>query len=183
MGISELSWNVIAIFGGIQAVITGLLGFLGKLWLGRTLQEEKAKIEAAAQKSVYMHKVQYDVEFKIYSELWKELCIVQDLMGDMKIHEEESSRLEKLNKYETAVKRLESLLKINRPFYSASIAKHLGDMVDLTKKETERREEVEKKDTHRITGEMFDNYVEMGKATYKICESIRNRLAGKPLNE
>ena len=124
MNIREMPWEVIAVFGGLQAVLTGLVGFLGKMWLGRALQSQKAKIEAMVAKSLFMEKVRFNTEFKIYSQLWEKVADVDNALADMsfsgvdKQSPMESSFAEKRKKYHDSVTRLRHLIQSKRPFYS-----------------------------------------------------------------
>ncbi len=87
--------DLVAIFGTAQAVLIALVTYLGKLWLARFEQRIKtdhdvklkdledtyakglkrleSELRSAREKSVYIHKVQYDTEAKIYRELWAKL--------------------------------------------------------------------------------------------------------------
>ena len=188
MNISELSWEFIAVFGGVQAVLTGLLGFLGKMWLGRTLQSEKTKLEAMVEKSLYMQKVQFDTEFQIYSQLWEELCNVRNTIENISWHRErhtdprKSSYEEKCKNYYDSVTSLKSLVESKRPFYSAEIANLLFEMIDLADKERKRdecfRAERGMGSLFLVTPEGVENLVKLKLMSGKICETIRTRLTG-----
>jgi len=77
----------LVVSGGVGAAIIGLLG---KLWVDRKLDREKANYERElenlkaklAQKHT-IHKLQFEKEFSIYLELWKALVRLRDATTDL----------------------------------------------------------------------------------------------------
>lgn len=83
--------TIIAAFGGAGFIIIGLSSYLGKLWANIALESEKAKysreleelkaklnkeineLNKSCEKALYISKVQYDNEYKIYQEIWTKL--------------------------------------------------------------------------------------------------------------
>lgn len=88
---AELVLEILKIAGGTAVIISGLGGFLGKLWVQRILatestinagklqklqselDETKLKLQAELDRGLFVHKVQFEKEFKIYEELWSSL--------------------------------------------------------------------------------------------------------------
>lgn len=73
--------------GGIGAA---LIGLLGKLWVDRKLErerarygEELARLEAELAKKHTIHKLQFEKEFSIYLDLWKALVKLKDACASL----------------------------------------------------------------------------------------------------
>jgi|SRR5882724_4545958 len=204
MSISNLPWEILSLLGS-QAVVTAVLAFFGKAWLenklqneraklDKALQEEKARLEASLQQASYMHKVRFDTEFKIYSELWKELCKVQvALLAFLGHNEKESDRpslQDKRRNVDAAVESLNSSVEISRPFFAASVAKQLFDLARLAKEqsdsdEKDREERKDRKErgevltwTAKMVRERYFRYPKMRRKIDDICESIRMCVTG-----
>ena len=137
MSISDF-WQIFT----TQAVFTGLLGFAGKASLqkekanlDKLLQAEKAKLEASREKSLYMQKIQFDAEFKIYSELWKELCKVGKASDAIHYHSRRKADNQSLRdtrkNFDGAVESLSSLVESNRSFFAANIAEQSFMLIQL----------------------------------------------------
>ena len=65
MQITDLTLDILLFFGGIQTVLTALVGFLAKMWLTRAFQRQKEdhekkmkSMEASLEQFIYMYKVQ-----------------------------------------------------------------------------------------------------------------------------
>src|SRR5712691_2156746 len=89
---SSVTVNIVTLLGGVLSCIVGLLG--GMLsWYGnkrlerykasltadierhkadmmQQLERLKGEVHVAAEKALHMQKMQFDIEFKIYQELW-----------------------------------------------------------------------------------------------------------------
>lgn len=82
---------VILSLGGGSAIVVGVSSWLGKVWANHILEDEKAKhqkeiegykselqkelerLNAIQDKALYISKVQYDNEYRIYQEIWQKL--------------------------------------------------------------------------------------------------------------
>src|SRR6478736_7083053 len=42
----EITWQLITIFGGTQVILAALMGFLGKIWIARISNNQKAVFES-----------------------------------------------------------------------------------------------------------------------------------------
>jgi hypothetical protein len=198
---NSLPWDVLALFGGIQAALAGLLTFLGKIWISRileaerlklelTLQTEKSKLELIVQKSLHMQKTQYDTEFKICSDLWKELCSVRSSVWNLSFHRDQTAASgshslgDKRAAFDEAVTKLDSLTEINRPFFPGHIAKLLFELIGLANKEKQRddRDRQQRKVTI-IHAEAIRNLEAIRLKSDAICEAIRKRITGTVVME
>jgi len=210
MQLRNLPWEVLLLFGGVQTVLTALVGYLGKLWLERTLQSEKAKLEALLEKSIYVQKVQFDTEFKIYSDLWKAVCVVREaiIAAQIKITEQDrrvrntprQEDVEASRQLDSKLLEFKGLVENNRPFFAADIAKlcieltNLAEemkrkyMSDLRSAEANAVQEGSRDpllDAIRIgaaQGRKMREFLDRLTAkTDEICEAIRGRLTGSAI--
>ncbi len=92
----EIATAIIAGLGGGGAIVIGLSKFFGQYWADKMLEKEKSKhtkeiedyksklkveidkINAIQDKALYISKVQYDNEYRIYQEIWEVMhkCII-----------------------------------------------------------------------------------------------------------
>jgi hypothetical protein len=75
-----MGYGEIAGILSVQALLAGFGGWLGKVWAERIAREESAvlqrqidKLKVALDIASHISKAQYDVEFKIYRELWEKM--------------------------------------------------------------------------------------------------------------
>lgn len=86
--------------GGLSAIIMGLASWIGKIWSNNLIEKYKIKldkeienykseiniklnkIDKIEEKALYISKVNYDNEYKIYMEIWPKLieCVNRTLM-------------------------------------------------------------------------------------------------------
>lgn len=82
---------VVVSLGGGGAIVVGISSWLGKVWANRILENQKAehqkeiegykselqkeleRLNAIQDKALYISKVQYDNEYRIYQEIWQKL--------------------------------------------------------------------------------------------------------------
>jgi hypothetical protein len=131
-----------------------------------------------------MQKVQFDTEFKIYYELWQELCKVRVASLAVGRHNDSPSLQDKRKKnFDAAVESLNSSVEMSRPFFAASIAKQLLELTSLIKEENDRYEkDREERGGRMITAKSVrDRYINQNIIRGKIddiCESIRKWFNG-----
>jgi hypothetical protein len=206
MNISDLSPRLVAFFGVLQVILAALIAFLGKIWLSRIQAREAAKsnerleglkndlaattkkLEAVLEQSIYMHKVHFDTEFKIYSELWPKLRAVKE--ASLKLSDDLSKDVsfeERLQALDLAVKELSDGVENQRPFFAANIASELFDLLDLTRKEAKRDADDRRSHPDRWIPhvERFRNLRNISVRCNRVCELIRSRITGEavPLDE
>lgn len=131
--------------GGLSAIIMGLASWIGKIWSNNLIEKYKIKldkeiekykseiniklnkIDKIEEKALYISKVNYDNEYKIYMEIWHKLieCVNRTLMlypqgiENVPIDKEELDKY-KENKYKKFVEAYNDYVScINKyaPFY------------------------------------------------------------------
>jgi len=86
--IFEIAAAILTSIGGGTVILFGLSNWLGKVWANRILEKEKSelakefedyktkmdvevdRISKIRDKELYISKVQYDYEYKVYQEIW-----------------------------------------------------------------------------------------------------------------
>ncbi|HDY89183.1 MAG TPA: hypothetical protein ENH82_13840 [bacterium] len=194
--------------------ITGLVGFLAKIWFNRIHTREKAglneqlvkikgalqatnmQLQSALDKSLHINAVQFDAEFQTYQELWSKLVQIRKAIRELDLETTPDTET-KREAFDTAVDEFPDMVEQRRPFFPATIAKHLFHLIDLVSEEAKNREEQRGKsdrDRERYTGaeawktinfinaQSWRNMREMSEVSDKICELIRGRITGTVVN-
>jgi len=126
----------LVVSGGVGAAIIGLLG---KLWVDRKLDREKANYERElenlkaklAQKHT-IHKLQFEKEFSIYLELWKALVRLRDATTDLTRRSEfitsnetmEQRQNRKDKEFKESYNEVIQLIEEQKPFYDKEVYLH-----------------------------------------------------------
>ncbi len=105
------------------------------------LSEELAKIKSSLSKEQYIHRLQFDKEFNIYSELWSNLIILKNSVELSILHEgfKNSGVNKKEIEGQILIKLMDNInnakgtIENNRPFYSEEIYENALKIVELTK--------------------------------------------------
>lgn len=119
--------------GGVGAAAIGLLG---KLWVDRKLERERASygkelenLKAKLAQKHTIHKLQFEKEFEIYVELWEALCGLKEACaalvpgGQFTNKSPEDLREEQADKFAAAYTEFVKLVEHQRPFYASDVYK------------------------------------------------------------
>jgi len=184
----------LVVCGSIGGVIVGgIMGALGKLWVDRKLERERANYEKElenlkaklAQKHT-IHKLQFEKEFSIYGELWDALIKLKDASIYFKPgieirnseetpeQAEERKRTQFWGSYEKAVK----LIKLNKPFYAKEVSEEASKLLSIVWDTPGLyahfgREDEPIKEVYNNMKEAID---QMSEAIDKIEASVRKRI-------
>ena len=161
MDLSEIIKQVLLVAGGASVVISGLAAVLGKIWVGRVLNREKAtheadlkqmqaqldvtnqRLKAELDKGLHIHKVQFEKEFKIYEDLWSKLVelrkaalSLRPVFDRVDPKEPEGERKAKrLTRFGDAIADFIDVTDKNRPFYSEEVFRSMEKLWKLTHSE------------------------------------------------
>lgn len=144
----QLGMTVLVSLGGGSLIVFSMSSWLGKVWANRIAQEDRvkyqnqieheiAKLREYTDKTVFVHRVQFDTEFNAYKEIWKELCransqakdIVMDFYDEAKDQEDlDNFRLMKLQELVPALQPYYETWNNYRPFVHPSIEVKLLDL-------------------------------------------------------
>ncbi|MFH0261371.1 hypothetical protein ACGRH2_13270 [Vibrio barjaei] len=125
----ELAAAVIASIGGAGAVLFGLSGWLGKVYL----QKEKAKLEKlqskyslVLEKERVAHQRYSDSQFKTYNEVWAVLCEVERVCENLWV----KARPQDVRILARTIKEARQQLKSGALLFEESDYKLLNDLFD-----------------------------------------------------
>ena len=193
--------------GGGAVVVAAMSSWLGKLWAQRLMQKDIAKhaadlealkselegmnkkTQAALDKIVYVHRMQFETEFKSLTEIWSRISDARGALAALghtpeNDFSEQDNPLVRQDRFETkfvkfAMASGELRLAFNNksPFYPRNIYGETSRLMDSL-----IAEEVELKQTHELpfTGPWFErrmrNFILVRDAANRISEMIRERI-------
>lgn len=157
----------------VQIAFTGLVAWFG----GRWLEREKARLN----KGIHAHKIQFENEYRLYSDLWDKLISLRAASTNLRLAEidyapkksEEQRReefIDAFNAFNQAVER-------NRPFYAVSVYEAMKALRMIVRTEW-RQANPDRPITNDIWKEVEVNREEIVKAVESTCGAIRERLQG-----
>jgi hypothetical protein len=170
--------TVLAIFGGVQTVLVGLVAWFGKLWLERINRVENAIL----QHRVYLNKVQYDRECRIYNELWSALINVKELIRRIIEPETAAKRTsgpheESLRQETTAaIETLFGVIEKHKPFFPELIWQKVWCYRELTSHWIQCSSEANDVWGSWLLTEGFKFLNQIRTAEEEVCEAIRARI-------
>lgn len=168
-------------------VFLSIRGFI--LWYKRTqqfndkiLENESKKIEN--DKSILVHKIQFEKEFQVYNDLWSNLIKLRNATSDLrplftpytKTESEEVERRKKIfDEFNDSFKNCVITFDFNKPFYPENIYKEIELILRVS-----RREAIETSYMHPQESEYYENAEKnMNSIIEKIeivCIIIRTRI-------
>lgn len=197
----EFISEILAILGGFTVVLAALLGFIGKLWLSRIIEKEKAtlqqkmaeiqadlnntnkKLEAELERSVFIDKLQFEHEFSIYKEIWEALVNLRAatlmLRPTLDFVDPEQTREERirnrLKAFAGPFETYRKLIEKYKPFYSPNVYLALSEILEKCYGESIGVEYVERKRSEYFK-EARENQKQIVEAIDSSCEEIRKRI-------
>jgi hypothetical protein len=141
--------------GGGGLLVVGLSGWLGRVWANRLMQQDIAKhsseleelknkfeavnkrLQAELDKTLHVHRVQFEAEFKALSEIWAKLSAVRSSLAvsspKFSDAETEQERLKRLNdltgRFTDSVSALKQAVHDQGPFYPKAIYEKLDEVI------------------------------------------------------
>ena len=187
---------------GFSVIIGGglvylLSGWLGKLWASRILEEDRAKyskelealrqtgevflgkLRTQSEKELWVHRLQFEKEFKIYLELWASLVHLTAALSQLKpglaivdpneIPKEcEPSNVDRLK---TAIRELATVVHEHRPFYAPEVFQAATKVIHIADIE-HMKHLLDLNDDRQTTARIR----EAVRLAYRVCEEIRGRI-------
>lgn len=134
--------------GGGGAIVIALSSWLGRVWAGRILEQDRAKYQQALEtelervrgdreKSVFVHRIQFEAEFRAYQEVWDGLsnCVASTLSLRPMFDNvpagktEEEIRSDRLGKFYSDFNSLVKVIRKHKPFLANSLDVPLNEML------------------------------------------------------
>jgi len=194
---------IVEYLGGPVLVILVLINFLGLIQLKRIGEKDKGKVQSeieklkneltqtnqklqvALDKSLHIHKVQFEKEFNIYEDIWQKLVEIKKATLSLRprfdsVDPQESleeRKKKRMDSFSSSFTPFRDSIEKNRPFYAQDIYKLLNDLLKVTYNEAIDFQYSEKQD-RQYWEEGKKNEEEILQKIEAICESIRNRFQG-----
>ena len=137
--------------GGAGAIIIALSSWLGKVWAERILQSDRIKyqteieklradlastqqrLKSELDKTVHVHRVQFETEFRALSVIWEKMSVVRSTMGavrpSMEVVDPNKPQEERLRErarpFHEALEGFQRAVDDQSPFYPADILQEL----------------------------------------------------------
>lgn len=128
---------------GAVGIIGALAAWLGRVWARRILEKDRVRYQTqmesllvemrtSSHKEVFVHRLQFEKEFAVYSELWRELLVLGRALsafrvlrvGTGKTHDEEVQNVV------TTYNAFKDRVYDHRPFYAPEIYDLAKDVLD-----------------------------------------------------
>lgn len=159
--IRSLLENILVRMGGEVVIVTALVGWFGKVWANRILVAERARydgklehvrsdldaanrrIQSELDKTIHVHRVQFETEFKALRDVWSCVAGVRARIPTLRPgvdlvdpKEDPKKRLEKrFGDYQKFLNNLVVAVDYQSPFYPKEIHDALSRLVMIGKKE------------------------------------------------
>ena len=141
----SLSVDDLMVFGGVQLVLTSLVAWLGKVWLNRIHERDKGEIlsaveklkadlaatnqrlQATLDKGLHVHRVQFDVEYGAYRDVWDSLVDIANCALKLRPamdtipNDRDAERRRRLEEFDAANRVFAQKVHKMRPFYEQSV--------------------------------------------------------------
>ena len=195
--------TVVAVLGGIQAVLTGLVAWLGKVWLGRALAKDKARLDADLEslrsqlaatnqrlqatldQHLHVQRLLFEKEFASLQAIWATLVVLRDtamgLRPALDLHDPAESldqrKTRRLKAYYDAHQVFAKAVEQNRPFFAEGIYQELVTLHRLLHSEAIEYQHHDPKETFAGYWERAaKNRERVITSIEAICTAIRQRL-------
>ena len=182
---------VLASLGGGALIVLGMSSWLGKVWANRILEsdrrrfnEELERIRGELEKTIHAHRIQFETEFKVLSEIWKNVAAVRQTMGGVRPtgdivnpDEDPKERLQRrLKLFQQAFHELIQAVDYHGPLYPENIHKELSAAIQIARYE-ESDVLLNSSDDPGWHSRGRANFEEFLKCADRISDLIRARLA------
>jgi hypothetical protein len=198
-------WDVLYSTGAIifsslggGAIVLALSTIIGKYWANRILEKDRARYQQETQESLqllrdrieraqFVHRVQFEVEFKVYRELWDKVVRVKsDALSlrpivDIRPKDKTPEMVfkERFDALNESFKQFKECYICNKPFFAQpiyEIASKLDRVIWDEGFEFAHKDDMELagRDAYKNAmknAELIEQYSE------NICEAIRNRIS------
>lgn len=201
--------TIISIFGSVTVVVLGLSGFLGKVWTNRLLEIDRLhyggkleqlrdelnrkirRMQADLDKTIFVHRVQFETEFNALKEGWAKISRLRAAINAIRptsdvvpIDDTEETKLQRLQRrleeLGTAYNAAGEAVYDQSPFYDAEIYAAIEELlkvarIEMTEVQIEKPFEPDWWKRGREHREQFNGQAE------KVAALIRKRLASMTL--
>ncbi|MCP3959878.1 MAG: hypothetical protein GY719_18695 [bacterium] len=177
--------------GGGGVIVFALSSWLGRVWASRILEQDRAKyqeelerVRGDRERSVFVHRIQFEAEFRGYQEVWKTLSSIVaktfafrpllDYAPKDKTREEvKKGRLEEFwSEYSS----LQEVIRQHKPFLASDLDSHWEGILQALREEAIDYDHVNESDKRQSWEDRKKNLEAIRRHTDRICEAIRERV-------
>lgn len=182
--------------GSGGAIVLGMSGWLGKVWADRLMEREKAsltklvqseleQLRGATERNLFVHRTQFEVEFKAYQELWAaifEAVIASLALRPVLDHvpsdkSKEELKVERLSRYRSQHNATLVVWRRYRPFITTDIDSMVEGLLRETRNEALQYEIFEPNGNHKDYWDGQKANADMINASSdSLCAAIRERV-------
>lgn len=121
------------IWSGINSLIIIFLPIIAKFWANKKLE----KLKSSLSKVEFIHRLQFEKEFKIYEKLWSYLVDLQEATEQLDPviefrdpnKSEEEIKTEKMTNVRNAYVKVQKGITRNKPFYDKNVYEGANDIL------------------------------------------------------
>lgn len=148
-------WNlagaVIFSIGSGGTIVWGLSSWLGKVWASRILETDRLKysqelerLRSDLDKAIHVHRVQFETEFRVLSDIWAKLSALRSAMGELRprmdivdLDEDREERFtRRQKKFGEAFSAYIRAVDEQSPFYPEEIFQELSTALQIARRES-----------------------------------------------
>lgn len=152
----------VASLGGAALIIVSCASWLGKVWANRILESDRRKyseemervrseletsrrmLQAELDKTIHVHRVQFETEFRVLADIWAKLAILRSAMGALRpamdVVAPDEDPDDRLNRrfatFERALHDFMRAVDDQSPFYPEDIFKELSVALQIAQRES-----------------------------------------------
>lgn len=178
------------ILGGTTIILGVLFGILGRIMVGRMLEGERKKTEESLSKlkndldkSVHIGKAQFDHEFKLYQDIWRNLVLLRnatlglrpvlDSSDPNETEDEQKSR--RMKNFGEVYQSCSEAVEHNKPFYPDAIYLSLSQILKSSYKELVGFK-YQESNASKYWDEAEKNHKHIVDLIDEACEKLRQRF-------
>ena len=185
----HVAFAVLASIGGGGLLVLALSSWLGKVWANRILEsdrrrynEELERLRGELDKVIYVHRVQFETEFRALSDIWAKLSKLRSAMGglrptmDVADEDPEERFKRRLRRFEEAFNAFVRGVDDQSPFYPEEIFQELSAALQIARRESISVSVDKPEQNMAWFKEGAANYGALVEAANKVSSLIRKRL-------
>jgi hypothetical protein len=158
----EVAATIIVGLGGAGAIVIACASWLGKVWASRILEADRLKygrelerfrseleashrvLQGELDKTIHIHRVQFETEFRVLSDIWAKLSVLRSAMGgirpimDIRDPDEDPDArlLRRFKSFDEAFSAFLRAVDDESPFYPEEIFKEFSVALQIARRES-----------------------------------------------
>ncbi len=155
--IIKVAATILVSLGGAGAIVMLCASWLGKVWANKILESDRRRygeelervrseletsrrmLQAELDKVIHVHRVQFETEFRVLSDIWTKLAVLRSAMRDLRPakdlvdpDEDPDERFRRrLARFDSALYDFRRVVDDHSPFYPECILKELSTALNV----------------------------------------------------